>query len=788
MRGSLLSLVVLMCAEVALGQIGGVVKGADAELLPGITVIVSGTQMGTVTNFNGEYSIQPTSNGTYTLVFSGVGYERQEVRISYSGNPQKADVAMVEDTKMLEAVTITGKSEATKIREQAYAVEVVESREFKNLSTSANDILGRISGVNIRQSGGVGSDFSLSLNGISGNQVRVFLDGVPMDYFGSSLTLNNFSANLIDRIEVYKGVVPVHLSSDALGGAINVTTNGKKTSYLDASYTFGSFNTHLASINGQYRNQKNGFTARLKSFYNYSDNNYKVPVQIVDFETGKEEDEPVWVERFHDAYESRMVWAEAGFTGTNFADQLMVGVLYSDNYNEIQQAPNAIGQAKLPYGEVAAIEDKVIANFAFNKQGLFTDKLSLNSYLVAVFSNTVQRDTASLRYDWFGNSTPETDGTGEIENRKTLFTLESNNYLANVNVEYQLSKVHSLTVNYSLNYLQLQGSDPYKAQNNTQFGEPNSVTKQVLAASYTNSVLNDKLKTTLFTKYYDYGLSSLETDYSGDDPQPFDSHKSNLGYGISTTYHFGKFQAKASYEKATRFPEGIELFGDGLNTVASPGLIPEESNNYNVGLLYNNQSSFNALFASLNVFMRDAQDFIIPRVQGIKVDHINNPSVLSRGVDWSAGYSYNESWVFSFNGTYLDLRDNGEWRNGQVGTPNSQYKVRLPNVPYLFGNLNLSYRNQNLFSGQDSYSVSISQNYVHEFFYKWANLASPNEKATVPSQYTTNLELVYSMAEERYNISFSLINLFNARVYDNFEQLRPGRHFNIKLRYFLTNI
>merc|ERR1711991_343086 len=99
-----------------------------------------------------------------------------------------------------------------------------------------------------------------------------------MDYFGSSLSLNNFSANLIERIEVYKGVVPIRLSSDALGGAINIVTGNIQESYLDASYSIGSFNTHMVSLNGQFYDDTTGIFARVRSFYNYSDNNYEVPV------------------------------------------------------------------------------------------------------------------------------------------------------------------------------------------------------------------------------------------------------------------------------------------------------------------------------------------------------------------------------------------------------------------------------------------------------------------------------------------------------------------------------
>ena len=120
-----------------------------------------------------------------------------------------------------------------------------------------------------------------------------------------------------------------------------------------------------------------------------------------------------------------------------------------------------------------------------------------------------------------------------------------------------------------------------------------------------------------------------------------------------------------------------------------------------------------------------------------------------------------------------------------MGLDNTLYQIRLPNVPYLFGNFSAFYRKRNLFTKTDNVSITLSQNYVHSFFYRWENLAS-QEKGTVPAQWTTNLELVYSLDAEKYNFSFGIINLWDAEVFDNFQQLRPGRTFNFKFRYFIS--
>ncbi len=767
-------------------ELTGYITDNNSNAIEGVSVYVKKISIGSSSDNKGYYSIK-LPLGKHIITLNYLGYKTIKKTIDVNKTKLKQLNFKLEETSYhLDDIVIQGKTKAQQLREQAYAVEAIDTKIFKNLATNANDILAKIPGVNIRQSGGLGSNFSLSLNGLSGKQVRTFIDGIPMDYFGSSLSLNNFSANLIDHIEVYKGVVPIHLSSDALGGAINVVTSKRLESFLDVSYSIGSFETHITSLNAQYRNPKNGFILKLKSFYNQGENNYKVPVKLLNISTGKEDKFYTQVAHFHDAYNSKMIWLETGVTVKKFADQLLVGFMYSDNSKEIQQPANAIGEAKIPYGEVITLEKKWISNIRYNKKGLLNDKLSINAFLVGVFSDNTYRDISNYRYDWHGNKTLRTDtNTGEIENRKTNLILSTENLLANTNIEFQLTENSNIALSYSFNSLNIEGTDEYKEENNTQFSHPSTIKKQVVAFAYTNALLENKLKSTLFTKLYNYKINSLETNYSGTEIKFLNEKKQNLGVGMSTTYKWEKLQLKASFEKSVRFPEVIELFGDGLTYTANPALLPEKSNNYNVGFIYKIEFLHRDLTCSVNGFMRDAQDFIIPQVKGIEVFHINSSKVLSKGIDVATNYRFTKDLFINLNLTYVDLRDNKKWRNGITGSPNTQYKIRLPNEPYLFGNISISYKKEKLFKKDDDFSITANQNYVHSFYYRWENLANKN-KGLVPEQWTTNLDLVYSMKKGKYNTSFGITNLWNTNVYDNYQQLKPGRTYNLKIRYFIN--
>lgn len=783
---------ILMCVLTCFGftqnvSVKGKIVDDNNDILIGVSIFVQKKSLGAITNKDGNYELK-LPKGNHILSISYLGYESIFKQINITDNlVQTINFRLKESSIQLKDFIIKGKSKVQRVQELSYAVEAVDTKVYNNLSTNANDILAKMPGVNIRQSGGLGSSFNLSLNGLSGKQVRTFIDGVPMDYFGSSLSLNNFSPNMIDRIEVYKGVVPIHLSADAIGGAINIITSKRLKSFLDVSTGFGSYGTRISSLNAQYINPKNGFIIKVKSFYNEGDNNYKVPVKLLNVEIGKEDKFYTEVERFHDAYESKMLWMETGLTGKKYADELLFGLMYSDNYKEIQQNPNAIGEAKIPFGEVVTSENKYISNFTYRKKGLFSQRLSVNAYLVAVFSENKSKDISDYRYDWFGNKSLRNDiTTGEISYRKINLVFTSTNFLASTNLKYNINENNNLALNYSFNSLKIEGKDDYNSHNKTQFEDPTDMQKQVLAFAFDNSKFDNKLKTTLFTKLYKYHVNSVKTNYTGDTKEPINDNEKYLGWGLSTTYKLGKLQIKTSFEKAIRFPEIIELLGDGgILYDSSLGLKPEKSNNYNLGFIYRSQLFKNDFTVSINGFIRDAKDFIYPKVEGGRAYHINTNKVLSRGIDVSSTYKFTDNLFVNINATYIDLRDNEKLLNGEAGNPNTQYEVRLPNKPYLFGNLSLSYKRDNIFKEKDDFSLNINQNYVHSFYYQWENFANKN-KSVVPEQFTTNIDLVYSLNNGMYNISFGVSNLRDSHVYDNFKQLKPGRTYNLKFRYFIN--
>ena len=188
--------------------ISGIISDANKHPLSAAMIAVENSTTGTYSNDKGEYSLRVAS-GKHKLVVSLYGYNTVKKEINVSKN-EILNFKLEENSVDLQSVTVYGKSQTQKLREGAYTVNAVDVKSIANSTTNLNDIINRTTGIKVRTEGGLGADFELSLNGMSGNAVRYFVDGVPMDTKGTEISLANFPVNTIDHIEIYKGVVPAY--------------------------------------------------------------------------------------------------------------------------------------------------------------------------------------------------------------------------------------------------------------------------------------------------------------------------------------------------------------------------------------------------------------------------------------------------------------------------------------------------------------------------------------------------------------------------------------------------
>lgn len=682
------------------------------------------------------------------------------------------------DTLQLGGVSVYGKSKTQRVREGVYTVNAVSVSPSVNKLTTLNDIVDRSAGVRVRRQGGVGSDYDLSINGLSGNSIRYFLDGVPLDVKGSDVNLDNIPLNTVERVELYKGVIPAHLGSDALGGAVNIVTKRRRRSFIDASYGTGSFHTHTADLTGQFFLGKSKIAVRPTFGLNYSKNDYKMrSVEVWDEETER------YIltdrNRFHDSYLSLIGQIEAGVNDVSWADAFFV----SGSFSKIDKQLQTGAMQNKVYGNAMRHSRAWSVAARYSRQW---GPVGTRVMLSHTHDRSETVDTAFRKYSWDGTWLPATGN--EINNKaRSIRIYERPLTVLNAGADYALASGHTLAFNYMLNRRGNKRSD----ETDKTFEPSNDVlTKHIVALTYSQSFFQERLQNSFFVKNYINSASIRQKDnftVTGADKISADATKLYWGGGLGTRYTVvNPLSVKASFEHSVRLPLSRELLGNGTTVYPNLTLSPEESNNVNVGFFGTWRTGTDHLFSyEADGYLRFVDNYIRARVserEGM-MQYFNEPAIHIKGVDLELRYSWRNSLTVEFNGTYCDARNRKKFKSD--GNPSATYNNKVPNRPWLYANAGVTYRFRDITNLSDRLSIGASYRYIHWYYLNWEAYGALSSKARIPSQNIVDLSVTYSWMEERYNISLTYDNLFDRLAYDNYMLQKPGRAIYAKLRLYL---
>ena len=769
-------------------SLSGIITDSSGPL-SGASVIFKGTKMGTTTNSSGYFEFTGVAPGTYTVVISIMGFETQQKQVSLkAGEKLNVNFSLKSTSQQMHDVNVTGKTATQQIKESGFAVNAIDTKKLANTTADLSQILNRSTGVRVREQGGLGSDFKFSINGLSGKQVKFFIDGIPMDVMGSAITLNNIPVNLADRLEVYKGVVPVTLGADAMGGAVNVITNQNVNNYLDVSHSYGSFATNRSALLGQFVDKKTGIVVKASGFFNYSKNNYlmkDVDVVVGGVRNGKEITDlngadyvKADVRRFHDDYRSVSGQVEAGVTNKSWADVLFVGA----GYNKVDQDLQTGFEQDIVYGMVTRASNAKNLTLRYKKDNLFTQGLSLTAFAAKSKDTYITIDTATRLYFWDGSYSPDR-GTTEMNNIKNITHMVRPRTYAMANASYTINSEHSFNLNYTLDYLKNRNFNALVTDHDDM---PGLLGKQIAGFAYQQDLLDKRLVNTAFVKYYHLGLE--RNKYINAVLTKLDTTFSNLGYGIATRYKIlPDLGIKASFEHAYRLQEAEEMFGDGLNVQGNPDLRPENSDNVNLGAYYSFTLGKSRFFIEASGFYRNAQDFIAPlpdqRTKVIKNQNVS--AVRITGFESELRYAYDQLITVNLNLTYQNAISTTQYGRTESINYESTYLNKLPNQPFLFGNADFTIGKDNLLGKNTRIQFNWLTQYVNWFYLTWEGSGSLNGKQFVPTQFIHNASVSYALQNGKYNLSAECRNLTDVVAFDNYSVQKPGRSFAVKLRYFI---
>jgi len=724
---------------------------------------------GALTNRRGIVQIQAKGVDSYVVLTRYVGYETAIDTLKSS--IEKHTIRLRANARELDGVVVTGKSKVQFMRESPEAITVINGKDLQGRSVSLETILDKTIGLKVGQTGGLGSSSRIIVHGLEGNRIQILWDGIPMSTSDGTFSLDEIPIDIIERIEVYKSIIPARFGCDGLGGAVNIVTKEFSTDYLDASYELGSYQTHKGSVFSRKNFPKSGILLGAGGYYTSAKNDYSFRVP---------ERENLLVKRDHDRFRSYMLKGKVAFTKLWF-DEISTEFGYYNRFNEIQGVLKNIQHAENK-SSMLMLENKLI------KSGILNNRLNFESHFSLSHTTNNFVDTARVNHDFEGNIYPSPNGqgeTGDVPHNSNDKGLEINE---RINLDYKLSTNHSLNLNTLINYAQRQPNDDIASQHAGFIigGFPSKKTSIVSGLTWEAKLFGRKL-TNMFSAKYFHLHSEIEdlTSYEMiEAPKKKSNTTSQIGWIEAMKYEpFRGFHLKVSYQRAIRLPNSQELFGDGIITFPAAGLKPEKSHNFNLGFLIdkNDVLGLSRLQFEVNGFYMQVSDMIKLMKQHMAAGYVNAEKVHIKGIETELKLDISPTVYAYGNLTYQDVRDVLDYLPG-TQAPNPTKGLRLPNIPYLFANFGAEYHSDRLF--KNWYVKAFwDGKFTEEFFYFWE--LTELQKRRIPRSFVNDIGLLLTY-KNKYSIALECHNLMNKEVWDQFRQPLAGRTFHLKFRYVFS--
>ncbi|MDX6189693.1 TonB-dependent receptor plug domain-containing protein [Flavobacterium sp. Fl-318] len=723
--------------------------------------------------------------GSYSVFVESVSFKKNNFKMQINAEQSTLDIILMKSIQELDEVVVekTKLTAAQKIRESLYAPEVIDFKDFKSTSKSVVEAINLASGLRIQQQGGMGSALNININGIDGKDVRVFVDEIPVYLLGRGFELQNLTTNMIDRVEIYKGLVPIQFGSDALGGVINIVTRKSDANFLGTGYSYGSWNTHEATLSAYTHPLKNKkFFAGIDAVYRHSDNDYWMDdVEVVAddlYNTKKGR-----ARRFNDKYDFGLAKVQIGFKDLSWADNLKFISSFTYTNKEWQHGITALK----PWGE--PFSNEYTGGAALNWKKSSSQK---NSWQIDVtagynFEQNYFEDISSRIYFWDGNYIEgQNKGESGLYSQGITPKIIQKVWYARENAFFRIAENYRINVNLFTTKRELTGEDKAGAATykDDPFKEPQTLLNNFFGTSLESKFLNGRLLSTTSLKHYYSKVRGVSFKITNEFDKISTSTSSDIGFGQVFKWVLSpKIAIIPGYEYTVRQPDSREIFGDYITVSPNPNLKSATSHNVNLKIQF--KALNEKLFTGIGGFYRNTKNrIILTSFSNSLAAYTNLLQTTTIGGEWYLQYKPTNTIDLSINTTYQDIRlaavdDLGIFTDKYIG-------ARIPNTPYLFSNFQGSYtfnpgNNRNYY-----FRFLYTSSYVHEYFLTWAINGKKSSKVTIPSQLINDVSISIHSKNNRWSFAIDCKNLTDARLYDNFSVQKPGRSFYGKITYILT--
>lgn len=745
---------------------GKVIDKITKEPIIGANIASLDASIGTVTDKNGIFSIEVNEN---EFIVSFVGYQQRKIQTSSAF----ITIELERDNVLLEGVTLTTKSIARTLQETSMPVTVIDIKDIQGTVSNVQEIISKTAGITIRSTGGVGSVSKISLRGLEGNRIGYFINNKSMSDNTDFLDINDIPIDLIERIEIYKGIVPGRLGGNAMGGAVNIITKGYPDKTYDLSYSIGSYNTHRLGAIAKFNNVDKTYEYGFGGFYTYADNDYEMELPL---QKGRK------VMRLHDGFQKLLFGG--GFSSKKwYFDEIEVKPLWVKSKKEIQGVENRISEA------YSYINMFALSLSSLRKQNFLLDGLDLNASAIYNFSTFGLVDKASRRQNWDGSYYPATTALGgEIGTNPNDAKNTKHSVISRLNLDYAINETNFINLNTTFNYAFGEPKDELKDQAlGYQTNYNTLLHSATLNLTYTHRDSEDIWLNATTLKGYHYDVTSkvLPPNSISTEPTTVDLNKNDFGVNHSVRFRATPhMMMKASAAYDIRLPSEEELIGDGFTIVPSGNLLPERNLGFNLGAYFDKRiTEERTLQIEANIFYSYLENMIRFTGNFLNAKYENFGKMRTYGIDLDIKYDVTPYAYLFINATLQDLRDAQKLNPGST-VNSATYNLRMPNIPYFYANGGCELHKENLFGGkQQNSKFFISSSFIHEYFYDFE--VSRFQERKIPSTLSFDLGMEHSWRNGNSSVGIQVNNITNEVLITEFRRPLPGRTVSLKLRHII---
>lgn len=670
-------------------------------------------------------------------------------------------------------IVVRGDRGAAELKRTPFPVTVIDVKRYVGRAADLNELLDRAAGVKILRSGGAGSTARISVRGLEGNRVAIFIDSQPIVLSDGGFGLNDIPIQVIDRIEIYKGVVPARLGGDGLGSAVNIVLRDLQQSYVDVGYSLASYNTHRGFALGKYADEDQGFKVGLGLLASHADNDYLMP---------RVDGAPV--RRDHDRFDNFLVGTSFEHDGTWF-DKVEVETVFARTRKELQGVPAAsqstIGQHNIQHART--LSQLWVLGLELEKANALPN-VDLSYNLSTVYHAGNFEDLSPYVYDFDGNRAPSPSGRGEVGRGPNDSADQRLDTRQRLNVNYEFAPAHALNLNNVLTTTVDRPDDPVA---DAAFGfdttpESARLLRSISGLSYESHLFGDRLVAVAGVKHFLLHAAGTRTstyEILSGTPERFTQTRHAPGFNAALRYQlFEPLLFKVSYEHATRLPTASELFGDGFTIQGSSRLVPESSDNFTGGF-YLDWGRFPRRLRLEGVAFVSLVRELITLGGTLTRSYANVGEATIRGLEMDLKADIAPFVYVYANATLQDVRNTAEYLPG-TEQPNYLRGLVVPNLPRAFANGGVEVPLREVFGAGTQLRLYYDASYVAEYLYEYE--VSQNQNRRIPSYLIHSAGAQQSLQASSYSFSVEVENIGDTRRYDQFGLPLPGRVLRALLR------